>query len=116
MLYEITRSDGSKSTMRLLDPATTIEAEIAKWHPDEHGTVTGWREIQEATARPPAPPPELDLTGVPDVVRDTIMQMGAAMVAMQADRDRDRAELQAAHLRLAALETTNEAVRATLKI
>ena len=115
MLYEIRRSDGSVSRMRLTDN-TTIEAEILKWHPDEHGTVVGWQQISEAVAREPAPPPEIDLTGVPDVVRDVIVQMGQAMAAMQAERDRDRAELMSAHERLAALETTNEAVRATLKI
>ena len=115
-LYEITRYDGSKSVMRLLDPDTTIEAELAKWHPDDHGTVTGWKEISEAVARETPPPPEIDLTGVPDVIRDVIMQMGQAMAAMQAERDHDRAELDAAHQRLTALETTNEAVRATLKI
>ena len=112
-LYEITRSDGSKSVMRLLDPDTTIEAELAKWHPDDHGTVTGWKEISEAVARETPPPPEIDLTGVPDVIRDVIMQMGQAMAAMQDELDALRGQVAADR---AHVDAINADVRSQLKI
>lgn len=111
-LYEITRSDGSTSRMRLLDPNTTIEAEIAKWHPDDHGTVTGWKQISEAIAREPAPPPEIDLTGVPDTIRDVLLQMGSAMAAMQAELEALRQQTINDREHVDAIKTD---IRATLK-
>ena len=119
MIYEITRSDGTTSRMRLLVPETTIESEILKWHPDDHGTVVSWRAIEEheLVARDPPTPLAVDLTGLPDTIRDVLISMGEVISTMQGQRDQDRAQIAAlAQLRdhdqqrIAQLEQTNQVI------
>lgn len=123
MFYEILHGDGSKSHLRLVD-GVCVETEISKWPDEMRANVKSWKQIDAWPEFEQAPAlPKIDLSTMPDSVRDVLAHMANALETMQvqhvqnlAQVDALRAEKAELHDRLGRLEDTNAKVRNQLNV
>ena len=116
MFYELKNKNGDVYHMRLIE-GISVESELEKWTQEDREAIASWKQIDAWPEIPTPTPLAVDLTGLPDTIRDVLIGMGEVISTMQGQRDQDRAQIAAlAQLRdhdqqrIAQLEQTNQVI------